>query len=80
MNYQQQTEETMTKLINESTGNELKKGDIVQDFRGESHVLIGFRAPHKPASTGRVIVKSLDSEDVREYYPSVINAKIVVDV
>ena len=63
-------------LINETTRQPLKTGEIVQDFRGERWVLEGGREPHKPSSTGFVWVRSLDGRGLsREFYPSVIGAK-----
>ena len=68
------------KLVNESTGMEIKIGDVVNDFRGGSNELLHFY--RKPApSTGRVVIAEIGPEgeryDGREVYPSVIGAKIV---
>lgn len=70
------------KLFYESTGREVKVGDIAQTFRGEAVVVTDFREPHTPSSTGRVYVKFVDKETDRpregfasEYFPGVIGAK-----
>jgi hypothetical protein len=67
----------MAKLINETTGQEVKEGDTVTTFRGEKGILQSFREPHKPSSTGKVYVKFEGAEWSREFYPSVIDCKIV---
>lgn len=67
-----------TKLINTTTGQELTIGQEVTCFRGEKYTLVGFRAPKHEASTGRVIVKKEGSKWSDEFFPSVINAEIVV--
>ena len=62
-------------LINTNTGQPVKTGDIVQDFRGTRWVLEGGREPHKPSSTGFVWLRSIDGRGhSREFYPSVIGA------
>lgn len=63
------------KLVNEKTNREIKMGSIVKDFRGDKLKVIGFTPPHKPSSTGRVRVSENGYET--EYFPGVINAKIV---
>lgn len=63
-------------LINETTRQPIKTGEIVQDFRGQRWVLEGGREPHKPSSTGFIWVRSIDGRGLsREFYPSVIGAK-----
>ena len=64
------------KLINED-GVEVKEGQRVLTFRGEEVEVVGWRAPHKPSSSGRVMVKNV-AGDFREFFPSVIGCKIVV--
>jgi len=67
----------MFKLISNQTGKEIKIGDTVADKRGDPFVVLGFTPPHRPGSTGRVIVKRL-GEDIRnEFFPTVFDAKIV---
>lgn len=55
-------------------GKEAVKGQVVTDFRGDKAILVDWRKPHKPSSTGRVIVE-LPNGDIREYYPSVYNGE-----
>jgi hypothetical protein len=62
------------KLTYDKTGEEVKTGDIVH-ISGVPHFVYGFNKPHKPASSGKVSVKSMDSEGWgHEYYVSVIGA------
>ena len=65
------------KLINSNTNREIKVGDQVRTFRDEVCELMGFEAPRKPSSTGRVYVKFPDSEHQRSFFPSVIGCEIV---
>ena len=64
------------KLINED-GVEVMEGQRVLTFRGEEVEVVGWRAPHKSSSSGRVMIKNVDG-NVREFFPSVIGCKIVV--
>jgi hypothetical protein len=47
-------------------------GDTIEDACGESFVLLDTQPPHKPESTGRVIVQN-DEGRTMEYFPSVFN-------
>lgn len=62
----------MAKLINEITGLEVKKGDILTDFRGDTAIFNYFEEPHKPSSTGKVYTDRMSAS-----YPSVYDLKIV---
>jgi hypothetical protein len=44
------------KLVN-LAGEEVNRGDIITDFRGEDHYLLGGAPPHKQGSSGHVSVK-----------------------
>jgi hypothetical protein len=48
-------------------------GKVYESFRGEKMKLLGAVEPHKPGSTGRVIVGEHGSKS--EYYPSVIGGE-----
>lgn len=49
-------------------------GDVVH-IRNTPYVITGWREPHKPSSTGRVYVQSMDEKRMTaEYFPSVIGA------
>ena len=66
----------MLKLISKTTGEELRVGEVVHDFRNDPHVLIDARAPHKPSSEGFVTLRSMDEKAfVAEYYAGVIDAE-----
>lgn len=64
------------KLIDERTGNEIKSGEKVTTFRGETYELTDFSPPKHSASTGRVYLAD-DEGNTMEFYPGVIGAKIV---
>ena len=52
---------------------EVKIGVQAKTFKGEDCTVVGMREPHKPGSTGRVIVKLNGNE--REFFPGVIGAE-----
>ena len=62
----------MAKLIRETTGVEIKAGDTLTNFRGETAIFKSFEAPHKPSSTGKVYTDGMGGK-----YPSVYGLKIV---
>jgi len=62
----------MAKLINEKTGVEVKVGDTLTDFRGDTAIFRSFSEPHKPSSEGKVYTDRLGGR-----YPSVFGLKIV---
>lgn len=66
------------KLVNAKTGAELRVGERVSTGDGRQGVLEHFRAPHKPSSTGRVVVRLDGAEFQREWYPSVIGAQFKI--
>jgi hypothetical protein len=66
------------RLIKESTGVEVKTGDIVHDFRGKAAYITGWALPKHSGSTGRVHVKEMSDRPFSgEYYPSVYGLKWV---
>lgn len=70
----------MTKLINSKTGEEIKIGSEVTTNRdGEKCTLKRFDPPRHAGSTGRVYVVFPGDPGWKEYFPSVIGAKIVVE-
>lgn len=62
------------KLVDKTSGEEIKLPATVKTFRGEDVVVVNFEAPHKPSSTGRIYTK-----EGMSYFPDVINAKIVCE-
>ena len=60
-------------LVYSDTGDPVKVGDIVKTFRGEVVKVESIREPYY-GGTGRVYVKSLDTNAVHEYFPGVICA------
>jgi hypothetical protein len=66
------------KLIEEASGNEVKPGMTVLNFRNEIYKVTGFLSPQHVGSTGRVLVVSCD-ENTKEqmFYPNVFGLKIV---
>ncbi len=65
------------KLISDVTGAELKVGQRVKTFRDEWGTLMDFRVPSDPGSSGRVYVQMDNSKYQSEFFPSVIDARIV---
>lgn len=66
------------RLIRETTGEEIKTGEVVHCFRGEAAIVTGWALPKSPASTGRVYVKEMNEQGFTgEYYPSVYGLKWV---
>lgn len=53
-------------LKNVRTGQPVSRGQTLEDFRGDKTAIIGGRAPHHAASTGRVY-----TEHGRELFPAV---------
>ncbi|MFD7552953.1 hypothetical protein ACFV9E_00185 [Streptomyces sp. NPDC059835] len=80
----------MSRLIDETTGNEIKPDDTVTTFDGEEYKLVMISRPAEGNSTGRVLITRpcghseedhdelwwCRGEDKREFFPSVINARI----
>jgi hypothetical protein len=64
------------KLIDNKTGAEIKSGDKVTTFRGETYELRDFAPPKHSASTGRIYLAD-DDGNISEFYPGVIDAKII---
>lgn len=64
------------RLVYEASGLEVKVGDTVKIDQG-SYKVSYFRAPHKPASSGKVTVVPIDSDQTfgMEYFVGVIGAK-----
>lgn len=53
-------------LKNARTAQPVQRGETLEDFRGGSAAIIGGRAPHHSASTGRVW-----TDTGREFFPGV---------
>lgn len=60
-------------LRHKDSNERVAKGVTALDFRGNSDVIVGGSAPHKPGSTGRVW-----TADNRVYYPSVFDMRWVL--
>lgn len=81
------------RLINEETGEAINIGDKVTTSRGELFTLKSFTVPHKISSSGRVTITRpcthteddheriywCRGEEIGDFFPNVIGAKIVVD-
>lgn len=63
------------RLIYEATGQEVKVGDVVKDFRGDECEVTYFRPPHKPSSQGKISIRKTGKEFSQEVYVGVIGAK-----
>jgi hypothetical protein len=66
------------KLIEKASGNEVKPGMNILDFRGEIWVFESFRVT-APPSTGKITVRKPGPDETfsREFYPSVCDLEIV---
>lgn len=64
------------RLVYKDTGVEVKVGDEV-DISGEPHLVSYFREPHKPNSSGKIVVtpRGIADSTGREYYVGIIGAK-----
>lgn len=66
------------KLIRESTGIEVKTGEVVHDFRGKAAIVTGWELPAREGSTGRVHIREMTERGLcASYYPSVYGLKWV---
>lgn len=64
------------KLINKSTGLEIKVGDTVISERGnEAATVLSWTEPSHPGSSGKVTVREKASKMVREFFPQVFGLK-----
>lgn len=63
------------RLVYETTGEEVKVGDIVTTFRGKKCEVKYFAPPHKPSSEGKITVQEEGCTFCSEYYVGVIGAK-----
>ena len=61
-------------LVYKVSGQPVKRGDVVKTFRGEDATVDGWVEPHKPDSTGRVLLR-IEPYQPHAYFPSVINAE-----
>lgn len=57
-------------LQHKETGMRIAQGDVVGDPNDDQFEVVGGTPPHKPESTGRVVVNSSDGNG-REFFPSV---------
>ena len=62
-------------LVDKKTGERIALGAQVTTFDGAVGTVIGWQAPHSPASTGRVFLE-MPGGFKPAYYPSVIGAEI----
>lgn len=59
------------------TGEEIKPGDVILDFRGDKWRYIGITRLPTGASTGRVYVEDFNFANMKsEFYPSVFDLSI----
>ena len=57
-------------------GKVINVGDVIKDFRGDSHVFSGVSMAPSPGRSGKIIVNSWTSGTGREFYPSVFDGEI----
>lgn len=58
----------MLKAYDETTGKEIKKGDMITDFRGEKHIFQMASRARSEGKSGKIC-----TTDHREYYDRVFN-------
>jgi hypothetical protein len=62
-------------LIYEKSKNPVRTGDIVHLDNSTPYVVVDIIEPHKPASTGRVVIQSMcERKYTSQYFPGVIGA------
>lgn len=62
------------RLVYDHSNIPVEVGDKVVTSKGYSGTVISMTEPHKPSSTGRVVVQLAGADSHSEFYPSVINA------
>lgn len=55
------------RLINKQTGKEVYAGDTIQDPDGNDVMVINCSKPHKPASSGKIVVSGVDNQAYERY-------------
>ena len=60
------------KLVTKRDGREVALPLRTVDFRGDEIIVTGYKAPHKPSSTGRIY-----TDGGMSYFPSVADLKII---
>lgn len=65
-----------TTLVNNSSYDHVAIGDFVMTRNGEVAKVLGWSAPHKPSSTGRIYVEWADGSK-NEYFPGVFDTTFV---
>lgn len=63
------------RLVYKETGAEVKVGDVITMPDGDKCEVTYFRPPHKPSSSGKVLVKFEGRNCNIEYYVGVIGAE-----
>lgn len=67
-------DDTLCVLVTED-GKTIHAGEILHCREGHEYIIRSGYAPHKPASTGRVYVTHIASDNGYEYYPSVLGLR-----
>ena len=62
-------------LVDDVTLQSVKLGDQRKTSRGESFIVVGGAAPHKPGSTGKVDVAQDTESMATQFYPGVVGCK-----
>jgi len=66
------------KLVTEGNSTLIKEGDVISDFRGESHVFMYISQEPVVGKEGKITVEPIGMiGSEREYYPSAFNLKII---
>lgn len=75
--YTNKVDGTRSDLTVLKAGDEVRLGDVVKTSRGNTVTVSYFKEPHKPSSTGKVVVKlpEFPNSFGREFYVGVIGAE-----
>jgi hypothetical protein len=57
-------------------GKVIPVGEVIKDFRGDSHVFSGVSSAPSPGKSGKVLVNRWANGTGREFYPSVFEGEI----
>lgn len=73
-------ERTQARLIHRETGEEIRPGDTVTDFRGNEVTFCYISRLPEPGKSGKIILSDTPDNPFaqREYYPTVVGARIEV--
>ena len=63
------------KLVYKKSGNVVLPQDVVETSKGMKVEVLSFQPPHKPGSSGKVCVRSLENGWTQQFFVGVIGAE-----